>query len=415
MTPILLYITQVNLAIALLCGFYILLLRKDTFFTCRRMYLISTPFVAAILPLCRFGAMIPAGKPLIIPFVHPEGDINVSGTSSLSFTDMLEILIFTGAALMLVRLLFRLCSLLYLHKQAKKQTITGQRVMLVERKTCPFSFFGWIFVNPHLHTSDDIREILVHENVHARQMHSIDILLYEIVAALCWYNPFVMILRRETRRNIEFIADRETLKAGSDRQHYQYSLLKANMIHGYSVISNNFNFNHLKIRIVMMNKKQSKKVKMLKYALAIPLICGMSLLVSAQEQPNERKTPASTSSKGKTSDSLSVEQKNGITLDKDVHDFGTIRESDGDVSTVFTFGNFGTMPLIISDVKASCGCTVPEWTKEPVEAGGKAYVKATYKAKGRPGKFDRTLTVNCNVGGSNPLTFTMHIKGNVVD
>ncbi len=77
-------------------------------------------------------------------------------------------------------------------------------------------------------------------------------------------------------------------------------------------------------------------------------------------------------------------------------DFGKIKEADGLASTVFEFTNTGVAPLVISGVSASCGCTTPEWTKEPVAAGGKGFVKATYNASGRPGPFRKSITVKSN-------------------
>ena len=86
-------------------------------------------------------------------------------------------------------------------------------------------------------------------------------------------------------------------------------------------------------------------------------------------------------------------------------DFGKIKEEDGAVSTTFEFINTGVAPLIISGVTASCGCTTPDWTKEPVPAGGKGIVKATYNAKGRPGVFKKSITVRSNAAeGSVVLT-----------
>lgn len=91
------------------------------------------------------------------------------------------------------------------------------------------------------------------------------------------------------------------------------------------------------------------------------------------------------------------------------HDFGKIKEGEP-VDNKFVFENNGTAPLIISNVKPSCGCTVTDYTKEPVPPGKKGYVKATYNAA-RKGAFNKTVRVTANIeGGSELLT----IKGEVV-
>jgi hypothetical protein len=80
------------------------------------------------------------------------------------------------------------------------------------------------------------------------------------------------------------------------------------------------------------------------------------------------------------------------------HDFGTINESNGDVSHTFTFKHVGKSPLVIQNVETSCGCTSPEWTKEPVQPGKTGVVKATFNPVGRVGHFEKKLTVKTNLG-----------------
>lgn len=85
-----------------------------------------------------------------------------------------------------------------------------------------------------------------------------------------------------------------------------------------------------------------------------------------------------------------------ISWDKTVHDFGKFKESDGKVVATFEFVNTGNETLYITNVKASCGCTSPEWSKEPVQPGSKGYVKAAYNPAKRPGKFNKSITVTTN-------------------
>lgn len=107
---------------------------------------------------------------------------------------------------------------------------------------------------------------------------------------------------------------------------------------------------------------------------------------------------------------LVAQEKAQISFDKSTHDFGTIKEEDGSVSYQFDFTNNGKTPVIIEGVRASCGCTTPGWTKDPVLPGKKGYVKALYNPKNRPGIFHKTLTVNTN---ADPSTIVLHIKGTV--
>ncbi|MDR3245680.1 MAG: DUF1573 domain-containing protein [Prevotellaceae bacterium] len=92
------------------------------------------------------------------------------------------------------------------------------------------------------------------------------------------------------------------------------------------------------------------------------------------------------------------------------HDFGNIKEVDGPASHVFAFKNTGKAPLVIQNVETSCGCTSPEYTKEPVLPGKSGFVKATFDPTGRPYTFDKNLTVISNAENNRVV---LGIKGNV--
>ena len=100
-----------------------------------------------------------------------------------------------------------------------------------------------------------------------------------------------------------------------------------------------------------------------------------------------------------------------ITFEKTEHDFGKINEADGRVSVVFNFKNEGMAPLVLSNVRASCGCTTPTWTKEPIEPGQTGAITVTYNPNGRPGRFQKTVTITSNA--SEP-TKKVYIKGEVI-
>ncbi len=99
-----------------------------------------------------------------------------------------------------------------------------------------------------------------------------------------------------------------------------------------------------------------------------------------------------------------------IRFEQKVHDFGNIKEIDGTVSYDFIFVNDGKAPILIKNVESSCGCTSPEWSRQPVLPGKKGFVKATFDPKDRPSHFDKTITVYSN---AQPAVVELKIKGNV--
>ncbi|TGE18308.1 DUF1573 domain-containing protein [Hymenobacter elongatus] len=108
---------------------------------------------------------------------------------------------------------------------------------------------------------------------------------------------------------------------------------------------------------------------------------------------------------------LGARAQGTMTFEKDLHDFGSVAE--GTMATYeFKFKNTGTQPIIIANVQASCGCTTPDWTKTPVLPGKSGIIKAMYSSAGRPGVFNKTVTVTSNA--STPST-VLTIKGSVLN
>lgn len=107
---------------------------------------------------------------------------------------------------------------------------------------------------------------------------------------------------------------------------------------------------------------------------------------------------------------ISAQEKPQISVDKVTHNFGQIKEEGGAVEHVFVVKNTGKNPLVIDRITTSCGCTLPEWSKEPVPPGGTKDIKIWYDPDGRPGRFTKTISVYSN---AEPRRFVMTIEGDV--
>lgn len=103
-------------------------------------------------------------------------------------------------------------------------------------------------------------------------------------------------------------------------------------------------------------------------------------------------------------------QKAKIEFDKTSHNFGTIQENGGPAIYDFKFTNTGTVPLILTNVRAGCGCTTPEWDRKPVAPGESGLIKVSYNPMGRPGSFVKSIAVNSNASNS---VETLTIRGKV--
>ncbi|MBQ9231805.1 MAG: DUF1573 domain-containing protein [Prevotella sp.] len=102
-----------------------------------------------------------------------------------------------------------------------------------------------------------------------------------------------------------------------------------------------------------------------------------------------------------------------IKFDKTVHNFGTFSEKEPKVTCTFTYTNIGEQPLVINQAVASCGCTVPEYTKTPVQPGEQGEIKVTYNGTGKfPGHFKKSITIRTN--GAVEMT-RLYIEGDMTE
>jgi len=109
---------------------------------------------------------------------------------------------------------------------------------------------------------------------------------------------------------------------------------------------------------------------------------------------------------------LAIAQESGkIKFEKISHEFGEIKEEAGPATISFAFKNDGNAPIKLTSVRASCGCTTPDWTQEPVAPGKEGIVTASYNPRNRPGKFNKSITVKTD---GEPELIVLRISGNVI-
>lgn len=282
-----LYLLQVNLGLVLFYALYKLVCTRDTFFRSRRFILLLALVLPFVLPLVDVREWLESRDSLImlthldysvvLPEIVVGSETAEAGNGVWVLSDWVKYLYLAGVLVLSVRFLVQACSLWHLILRTPEETINGIRVKCLNGSSGPFSFFGWIFLNPAAVKEDELDEILTHEMAHVKQRHSVDVLLAEMVSICCWMNPFAWLLKREVRLNLEFLADKKVVEAGFATKSYQYHLLGLAYSHKYG-LSNNFNFSHLKKRIIMMNKKKSNGTGRIKYALF--MLPAFALLVA---------------------------------------------------------------------------------------------------------------------------------------
>lgn len=273
MTPLFSYFLQGALVTASFLLFYKLLLRRDTFFKWSRWYFVIAALASFLLPLVDVSALFAdaASENQVIAYL-PDLSFSAVKLSSNSWENFVSNLLYAGIAVMAFRLLMQMIALLQLRKNKRISNQHPVKIIELNERINPFSFFNEIYVNPHLHTEAELEEIIRHEQFHIQQKHTLDILLGEVLTIVFWFNPFAWLLKNELKQNLEFRTDKLVLETGIDAKHYQYNLLKVSGLQNNIAAANHFHFLKLKNRIIMMNKQQTHPYHAVKFLLLVPIV-----------------------------------------------------------------------------------------------------------------------------------------------
>ena len=280
------YLIKINVALMLLYGFYRLTVSRDTFFGLRRLTLWLIYAVALMVPALNLEYWV-RDTPTMASMANVYADtfypvvVVKAQAPSITWMDMLLGIYWAGVAVLSLRLVWQLFSIIRLAVISRKQEVEGITVHLLRGEGSPFSFFRWVFMYPSILEGKQLHEVMVHECTHVSGLHSLDTLFSELFSIACWFNPFAWLMKQEVRMNLEYLADESVLSDGNARKSYQYHLLGLayRQPKDSTKIANNFNLLPLKKRIKMMNKRRTSEIGKAKYLLFAPL-AGALLMVS---------------------------------------------------------------------------------------------------------------------------------------
>ena len=293
METLFIYLIKSSGLIAMFYLSYFALLRKETFFTINRWFLLAGLITSVILPLVVFTKIVWIDPN---PTAFDWSKIPVTNTVESEVFEINWYLVFTivyssGILAFLMKFVFDFYSL---SKVLKGKTIQQQadfKFIDINENVSPFSYFNSIVYNSSLYSDLELENILEHEKVHSSQNHTIDVLTSRLFCVVFWFNPLVWLYKNAISQNLEFIADSEASKSISDKKAYQLTLLKITKQKNCVAITNHFYQSLIKKRIVMLNKNQSNKRNYWKYALVLPLLGAFvfffQVKVVAQEKEAE--------------------------------------------------------------------------------------------------------------------------------
>ncbi|MFB0948185.1 MAG: TonB family protein [Spirosomataceae bacterium] len=272
MNPIV-YLIQANLFLLLFYGFYVLFLRKETFNNLNRGYLVIAAITAFTVPflqsdLVRSWFVTKQVNEVIYTAYSPEMVVfSTASEAPVLWMDVLQFIYLGVAAVLCIRLIISILMTNNLFSNFS-ETVGGA-----------FSFFGKIVVDENLEGRDTIYR---HEEIHSKHLHSADVILFELITIICWFNPVVYFYRNAVRNIHEFIADELASHTVADKGVYATLLFSQQFKISPSVLMNSFyKPATLKLRVEMLLKNRSKKTALMKYGLIAPLFLLMIVLASA--------------------------------------------------------------------------------------------------------------------------------------
>ena len=281
MPAILIVILKINFVLLLFTAAYYALLRRFTFYNLNRAFLIFGILFSSLYPFIDLSGLFNRHQekmPQLHEVVTQIQSVKISPQPLVNFWSIMMVVMIIGALVLAIRLIIQLWSLYQIHSKATSAKCNDIHIKKLEGNVSPFSFWRNIYINPSLYTPSELENILKHEQIHVKELHTLDILIAELSTIFYWFNPGVWLMKRAIMENIEFITDAEILNAGANKKNYQYSLLTVSNLQLKSNLVNSFNFSDIKTRIKMMNKGKSRKSSILIYAFIFPVILVICLI-----------------------------------------------------------------------------------------------------------------------------------------
>ena len=284
------YIIQIVFFQVVFLAVYDLFLRKETFFKWNRLYLLATPLLSFIIPLLKFQSfnnvvsqeyivMLP--EVVLNPQAVIEQTVIAQETQSYSFPIFyVGLIVF---AILFAYKLFKIIKLIANNRVDKKE---NYKLVLLENKQKAFSFFNYIFVAKSLFEKQEL-QIIKHELVHSKQLHTLDLLFFELLKIIMWFNPLIYSFQNRMTLLHEYISDAEVVKDTDKKSYFNKLLTETFEIENISFVNQFYKHSLIKKRVIMIVKEKSQSEKKLKYLLLIPVLVSMLFYMSCTDNKLE--------------------------------------------------------------------------------------------------------------------------------
>ncbi|BAO75939.1 M56 family metallopeptidase [Winogradskyella sp. PG-2] len=273
---------------------YDLFLRRETFFNYNRTYLLLTSVLSLVLPFVKFpklkkittnDVVIQLPEVFIGTKVPTANEIFIAEQAGIIIeqpqTPIWQSIALFGIALAALIFLFKIGKLYVLKFRNPKRWQGNVLIVKLIKSSAAFSFFNTIFLGERIPERE--RPIIYkHELVHIKELHTLDLLFFEVLRIILWFNPLLNIYQNRIKELHEYIADAKALKQNGKVEYYQSLLNQVFDVKNVSFTNTFFKKSLIKKRIAMLQKSKSKQRQLIKYTLLLPLVFGMLIYTSTE-------------------------------------------------------------------------------------------------------------------------------------
>lgn len=338
---------------------YFILLKKSTSYHANRFLLLFSVFFSLLVPLVDISTITASQFPLIKQnvdllnvlsyqnyFPHQTSVTTEAPKSVISLSLVLTIAyIFTSLVLM-IRFFINICTLFLKGYKGEKVNHNKTKLTLIDDPINPFTFFKTIFINRRDYLNGVENELLLHEQAHKNQLHSIDVVIMELIQVFFWFNPFVYLFKKLIKANHEYLADDFVLKSGIAPGDYSNKLLHYTFRSKGLALTSGFNHLLIKNRLLMSSKFNQKRRIAYKFVFFLPLF-AILFLTTAFKNQNGTRTNTNNQTKGVFyADTLFWSAENNKLYLKGTVD---VKFGENDFKGEGSFSVFGKVNLLIVD------------------------------------------------------------------
>lgn len=284
-----LIVLKIILCSGILLGLYHLFLAKEKTFTFNRFYLIAALLFSLCIPFATIETKevvkeIPATvfvegneQPIEAQIVTPQ--------ESFDYTKALLMGYCIVSGILILKIAYSIIKIKKL--KGRKIKYQNRTVFLLKQDLAPFSFWNTIYLSETYFKDSKIEDsVFLHEEIHVKQKHSLDILLVEVLKAVFWINPLIWFYKKAIVNNHEFLADESVISQNKNIKQYQELILQEILKQQNLPLIHQFNFNNTKKRFIMMNNKKSKFAKVKNY-LAVPAFAVLAIIFAEKTYAKE--------------------------------------------------------------------------------------------------------------------------------